>query len=187
MSERRFARLLISCAVLLAFIPPVLADEPQKPATDEPGRIGLTVAYPQSTGLIGFVWEKSERLALRPTVAFQGSAFDSSSSKTFSIAGSLSVLRYVGQKDSARAYVGPRFAYTHGWRSSAFGTDTNSAYGVGGLAGLQYALTHRISVWGEAGVDYTFATAGGTAGGITTNSHTHNIASRSGLGLNLYF
>lgn len=176
MSGSRFARLPIVCAVLLT----CAAAAAQEPPADR--RFGLTVGYPASSspagGVIGLIWQRSDRLALRPEVSFNSTT--TSTNHSWFVGATLTTLCYVHPKDGVIAYVGPRLAYT---RSTSGGSVVSSTYGIGGTAGLQYALTRRIGLYGEIGLGYAYA----RFSSVSVGGGAHNISSRSSVGLNLYF
>jgi len=194
MTKRRFIACVLPCALLLAAVH-AQAQEPQdsKRATED-RRIGLTLAYPGSglsSGSIGVIWQTSNRLALRPeffvSARFAADSANGGASDSWSFGATLTVLCYVGRKEGVSAYVGPRVSYSRA-SSGGGGTDTtNASYGAGVNAGLQYALTKRISVYGEAGLGYLFARYTYTGTSFEQKDASHGISSRSSLGLNLFF
>lgn len=170
----------------------------QQPPDSEPGReggrIGLTLAYPASgvsSGLIGLIWQASDRLALRPEVSISariaGDSTNSGANDSWSLGATLTVLCYVGRREGVAAYVGPRLSYSWAW-SGGGGTDTrNAGYGVGVNGGLQYSLTKKIVLFGEVGLGYLFTTYAYNGATYGQRNTSHSISSRSALGLNLYF
>src|SRR4051812_40776 len=74
----------------------------------EPGRVGLTIAFPAS---VGIVWEATDNLAVRPDFAFSQASSDSLTSSSNAAGFGVSVLLYVRKWDALRAYVAPRFSY----------------------------------------------------------------------------
>lgn len=193
MAERRAARLLLPIAFLLA-AGTAYAQAP--PEEQQFPRVALTIGWlpsssatlGASSGIIGIVYERSERLAFRPELSF-GTTFDRRSGDTlgpdtWSMGVAVTVQGYVARKDNLGIYVGPRFGYS---RTSNMGYSTNSVYTAGLSLGLQYSLTRRISVYGEAGALYAFSKTSQTGSAMPYSSSQHSINSRSALGLCLYF
>jgi opacity protein-like surface antigen len=162
----------------------------------EHGSVGLALAYPAtgvSGGLIGLIWQTSDRIALRPeasiTARIAGDSTITGPGHSWSLGTALTVLCYVGRREGVAAYVGPRFSFSGG-QSNGGGGDTQTAnYGVGVNGGLQYRLTKRIHVFGEVGLGYQYSTYSSTSSGGTYSEHStsHGISSRTAFGLNLYF
>lgn len=143
-------------------------------------RFALTFGYPRSGGLIGVTWEPTDRTAVRTLFSVVGTvskdyyyADDSNTYGTYYYSIDLSLLRTVARKDEASVYAGPRITYA---RSHDYSIDYT--VGAGGVLGLQYRLTRRISLYGEAGLDYEYE---------RTCCSLHSISSRGSVGLNLYF
>ncbi len=153
------------------------------------------MGYPASIGLLYHV---SDKIAVRPDVAFSHSSGETdtpvgtltSDSSSFSVG--VSALFYLRDWDKLRTYVTPRYGY------SRTNSDTDSAvlggsfvhtstttHAFGGLFGAQYSLHRRFSVFGEVGVNVTHGT--GTSDSTTTTSTSNSIASRSGAGVIFYF
>lgn len=192
MTGCRLARLLLACGILLI----CATAGAQEPRQDR--RFGLTVGYPSSStsaaggGLIGLVWQTSDRTAFRPEVSFGARFAGENTTGNSTAAGvTVTVLRYFARRDAFRAYWGPRFSYSRSTSSGVTSDSTSSAYGVGPSFGLQYELTRRIGIYGEVGAVYTYQHATITysiPGPLPQSPVTsHAISSRGGLGLNLYF
>jgi len=181
MTRCRLVGLVLACGIVFTCV----SAEAQEPRQDR--RFGLTVGYPSSGGLIGLVWQTSDRMAFRPEFSLS-SRFggDNTSGNATSVGLNLTVLRYVARKDSAGVYLGPRISYSRATQSSGTYEAKNSAYGVGATVGLQYELTRRICVYGEVGVVYAYLRT--TSAPTTHPTVTSNqISSRSSVGLNLFF
>jgi opacity protein-like surface antigen len=181
MTRCRLVGLVLACGILFTCV----SAEAQEPRQDR--RFGLTVGYPSSGGVIGLVWQTSDRTAFRPEFSLS-SRFggDNASGNATSVGLNLTVLRYVARKDGVNAYVGPRISYSRATQHSGAYESTNSAYGVGATVGLQYELTRRISVYGEVGAGYAYLRV--TSSPTTNPTVTSNqISSRSSVGLNLFF
>jgi hypothetical protein len=112
----------------------------------EPERVGLTMGYPASVGVI---WPVTDRFALRPELSLSHTSADltiaapfgaQSSTDGSHVAFGLSALVYIQRWDALRAYVSPRFEYsrTKTQTTSTLATlastsdVTGSDYAVGG-------------------------------------------------------
>jgi hypothetical protein len=150
-------------------------------------RLGLTMGYPTAVGVI---WNVADRVALRPEMTIGGGSASSTgtssspivssptaaSSDNFSIGAGLSALFYVKRWDALRAYVSPRFAYTHarsstGSPSSVIASSsegTSRLYTTTGSFGAEYSIGRRFGVFGEVGFGYSSLTASTTTTVVTT-------------------
>jgi hypothetical protein len=160
--------------------------------TDHP--VGITMGYPASIGLI---WHISDRVAVRPELAFShlhgesesSSGFDAESD-TWTLAVGASALIYVGEWDRLRAYVSPRYSYARAKSSS----DSSSPFDVSdakttthsfaGYFGAQYALSDRFSAFGEVGFGLTDQTGTTSLGTRLTSTIW---STRTGVGVIFYF
>jgi hypothetical protein len=160
-------------------------------AQDAP-RVGLTAGYP---GSIGVLWHTSERTAVRPEFSF---ATNSSSSQSLvdatsdfsSVSAGISVLFLSPLRDNLKMYVAPRFAYTVTTGSSDLTDSTTNMYSVGGVFGGHYALGRRFALFGEAGLQYIHQTSSVTTSigaGIRTTGRGDSVATRTGVGVVIYF
>jgi hypothetical protein len=178
----RLARMLLVAGMVIASVSAPAAAQQDVPP--EGRRLGLTVGYPSNSAVIGVVWETPTRVTVRAELTAEGfhasNAYGSGGS--YSVGAAVSVLRDVARKENASLYVGPRFTYA---RRNGSGSTAESTYGAGATLGLRYALTRRISLYGEAGLSYTY-TRNASYYAEGTESY-HAIGSRSGLGLNLFF
>src|SRR5262249_12304306 len=77
----------------------------------EKGRTGVVIAYPTS---IGFLWNVSDRVALRPDVSFTKNKAENATAETnsYSVETGLSALFYVKKWQNIAAYLTPRFSYS---------------------------------------------------------------------------
>jgi Outer membrane protein beta-barrel domain len=183
----RLATPLVLLTVLLGLTSSVSAQEK--------GQAGITMGYPAS---IGLVYHVSDKIAVRPDVAFSHSSGETatpvgaitSDSSSFSVG--VSALLYLREWDKLRTYVSPRYGFS---RTSA---DTDSiviggssvhtsttTHAFGGLFGAQYSLHRRFSVFGEVGINVSHGT--GTSDSTSTTSTSNSISSRTGAGLIFYF
>jgi opacity protein-like surface antigen len=182
MARCRIVPLMLACGILLA----CASARAQEPNKDR--RFGLTAAYPGSGGLIGLVWQTSDRWAFRPELSFSARFHGENNNTDSSTVGiAVTVLRYVAKRDNASLYVGPRLSYSrNSTTNGGVVNQTSSVYGAGVNLGLQYELTRRISVYGEVGAAYSYQRA--TSEGITPTPITsHAVTSRGAVGLNLFF
>ena len=183
------------CLALVIAAEDVRAQQPAGSArSQDRGRVGLTIAYPASSGasgLIGLIWHTSDRLAFRPEISIAariaGESANGGANDSWSLGATLTVLRYVGLTEDVAAYVGPRFSYSRAWSNGSGSNTRNAGYGIGINGGLQYSLAKKIKLVGEVGLGYAYTTY--AFNGQTYGQHdtVHSIGSRGALGLNLYF
>ncbi len=188
MVRRGIAAVVVLCGVLLV-CGNSYAQEPQQDR-----RFGLTVGYPGSGGVIGLVWQTSDRTALRPEFSFTSRFAGANTTGDSSQVGvTVTVIRYIAMKGPVTAYLGPRLSYS---RSSSTGTTSpsglsvtsaGSVYGAGAAIGLQYELTRKIAAYGEVGAGYSYLRSSTSGAVVSPTSTSHAIGSRGSLGLNLYF
>lgn len=164
------------------------------PFSEPENRIGLTMGYPSSFGV---VWEVNDRLALRPELSFsvgtsEGSAagVTRTSSDTWTVGLGISALIYLKNWDALKTYVAPRFTYSRGTSSveSGFGGDNDlksEGFTLNGLFGAQYALHRRFSVFGEVGVGFSDGET--TLSGIDGRTESTSFGTRTGVGVILFF
>ena len=177
-------RSIVGLAVIAACLVPTFA------SAQEDGKIGVTMAFPASVGLI---WHASEKIALRPDFSFVHSATDTSIGETSSdsVGLGVSVLFYTKKWDNAAMYVTPRFHWSHGTGESRpdFGDERDSsadAYTYSGSVGAQGWIGSRFSVYGEVGLTYTTSSSDSSSS-FSTEIKTKSFGIRSGVGAVLYF
>lgn len=156
------------------------------------GRIGVTTGYP---GAIGVQWHVAERIAVRPEFSFSKADTSSdglvaASTDFWSLGAGVSVPFFSSVTDNLRTYVAPRFSFarTHGHGDVT--SSTTDSYTVAGMFGAQYLLGHRFALFGELGFGYTRQTGSATTTVVTvvrTTNHGNTLASRTGIGVILYF
>lgn len=158
----------------------------------EKGRVGVTTGYP---GAIGVQWHVADRIAVRPEISF--SKADTSSdglvdatTDFWSVGTGVSVLFFSNVTDNLRTYVAPRFSFarTHGHGDVT--SSTTDSYTAAGMFGAQYMLGQRFAVFGELGFGYTRQRGSATATVLTevrTTNHGNTVATRTGIGVILYF
>ena len=183
------------------------------------GQIGVTLGYPAAVGVI---WHVTDNVAVRPEISFStgstenpvissglslpGRSDDLGESSSTAVTAGVSGLFYFGRWDKLRAYVSPRYTYSHltSESGSTFSIDgRDSAYTVTGSFGAHYQLHRRFAVFGETGFGYTHSHTTSTSRlllpvipvgpnlpspvsqSIETNSHHWNT--RTGAGVIFYF
>ena len=178
-------RPFLGLVVITACLIPALA------SAQEAGKVGVTMGFPASVGVI---WHTSEKIAVRPEFSFTHSSTDSriTNSNSDTVALGVSVLFYTKKWDNAAMYLAPRFSWSHG--SSESETDdgdfesssSGDSYTYSGSVGAQGWIGSRFSVFGEVGLSY------GTASSESDNPFSSEIKNqsftiRSGVGVVLYF
>jgi hypothetical protein len=171
-------------------------------AQDDP-KVGLTMGYPSSVGVI---WNVSERVAVRPEVGLSrmtgdATGFDAagqapiSTNDSTGVGVGISGLIYVGRWDALRAYVSPRVSYVRTSASastsssSSYSDSLSSSYLTSGSFGAQYSLGRHFGLFGEIGVGYSTTTTALTStlstgiivlvGGIPSLSTTTRLVTSS--------
>lgn len=155
---------------------------------------GVTMGYPASVGVL---WHVNEGVAIRPEFAFD--FFSSESDNTSPIGGDssqdghsvsvgLSALFYLARWDMTRAYVVPRYAYSHTSSTieGPFTTARDSsghAHDVSVSFGAHHTLGDRFAIYGELGLAYERATTEIT----TSELRRSTFGTRSGVGVVVYF
>jgi hypothetical protein len=176
--------------IIVSVLTPVVSFAQDKPTA------GLTVTTPTA---VGFIWHLSDRVAVRPDFSFSTSEVQrdqdivesTASSYTLNVSG----LFYVREWNDLRAYVSPRFSYSHSSSDlttvSASGStisSTNNVYGVGGSFGAEYKLARRFAVFGETGLLFSRQTSTVEPAISTINDRKINMTSvRNALGIVFYF
>lgn len=165
-------------------------------SAQDQGRVGLTMGYPASVGVIYHV---ANRFALRPEITVLKSSGDSGGTtialfnKGWSLGTGLSGLIYLTRRDNLRTYVSPRFTFTRittSTETTAFVSSTvvtrstSSTYGAVGSLGAQYALGPKFGLFGEVGFGYSRQTSHSS---LAATSRTNVWSSRTGAGVILYF
>ena len=152
------------------------------------------MGYPASVGVL---WHVTERIAVRPELAFartwndrDGSTSVESSSWTLGVG--VSALFYLTRADNLRTYVSPRYAYSRS--SSTASSDIfvplesrlrSASSSIFGSFGAQYALGRRFGVFGEVGLGYSRQSLRSFFS--ESRSTAHAVTVRSGAGVILYF
>lgn len=167
----------------------VIVASARSSSAQEAGRVGLTMAFPASVGII---WQATDALALRPDFTFSQSGGSSLSSGSSTGSVGISALWYVRSWDNLRTYVSPRFSYLRSSISSQ-GTPsfspTTSVSGVSGSFGAEYRLHPHFALFAETGIVYSHSHTDGTTSvpGLTFDTATHTWGTRAGVGAIVYF
>ncbi len=156
----------------------------------EKGKVGLTMGYPSSLGII---FHATDKIAVRAELNFAQSSSDietvvgDSDSSSWTFGTGVSALFYLRAWDDTQLYVSPRFTYSHNSTSSDLGAEASgNTWGLVGSVGAQHKLGTRFSVFGEVGIGYSRSTLG--AGSLVVADATAStIGTRSGVGVILYF
>ena len=161
----------------------------------EPGKIGITMGYPASVGVI---WDATKAIAIRPVITFAGASSDSngltSQSSNWSVGVNLSALLYVKKYDNVRTYVSPTYRYSRSSTSltpsatiqgSASTVDTSiNSNGASGSFGAEYAPGSRVRIYGEVGFAFTHMTSSGSTAGLNISANTWGTT--AGVGFVFY-
>ena len=159
---------------------------PAAVSAQEPARIGITMGYPAS---LGIVWRVTDRVALRPEFAFAHASLSgigpvSTGDSSTNVGVGASALFYFRSTDDAlRPYVTPRWSYGH--TSAGNGITSDGTHSVAGSFGAEYMLGKRFSVFGETGLEYSHSSA--KFGVATATQGANRIATRTGAGVVFYF
>jgi hypothetical protein len=170
----------------------------------EKGQTGLTLGYP---GSIGVVWHVTDRVAVRPELAFSFSSNEVTTASTSLVPGlgdatvvtdtdtsavgvGLSGLYYLRRFESLSTYVSPRFVYTRTKVTTrvtpfVFGASDLDGSGITVSAswGAQYSPSRWFSVFGEVGVGFSDQNNTSTL----SEANVHQVNSRTGVGVLFYF
>jgi len=181
---------LLSSVAFVAVVISVLFGSSTSAFAQDKGKVGLTMGYPSSVGILFHVTDK---IAIRPEFNFAQSSSDietlivDSESSSWAIGTGVSALFYLRAWDDTQLYVSPRFTYTHNSTSSEIGSEASSnSWGLMGSVGAQHKLGTRFAVFGEVGLGYSRSTIG--AGSLVVGEATAStLATRTGVGVILYF
>lgn len=157
-------------------------------AAQEKGKIGVTMGFPESVGVI---WHVTEKLALRPEFSLQwtGSELEQAEIEGNAFSTGLSALFYLRKWDDLATYVSPRYVFsrqrtTVEGRGNRDSETTAQNHLVAGSFGAQYFLGARFSVFGELGLEYGNGSAEDEdEDGPSSNS----FGTRSAVGIIFYF
>jgi len=165
----------------------------------EKGKLGLTMGYPSS---VGIVYHVTDKLAIRPELNIAQASTETagpavagvtinSSSDSWAIGTGISALFYVRQWDDLHLYVSPRWTYSHGSSSSSSTLpsidSTANSWSLSGSVGAQYPLGKRFGAFGEVGFGYSHSHETGGSAPIQADVTGHAVGTRTGVGVILYF
>lgn len=162
---------------------------PSQVAAQEAGKIGVTMGFPESVGLI---WHATEKMAVRPEFSFTTNSTDAdfaeSSNTTFSTG--LSALFYLDRQDRFATYVSPRYAFRRSaseveGRRGEEQESSSRTHLVSGSFGAQYWLGERFSLFGELGLAYLWGSAGDDDEDDEPTARSFDT--RSAVGIVFYF
>lgn len=155
-------------------------------------KVGVTMAYPAS---IGIIWPVTNKIAVRPEFTISGSSAESSSgleASSWSFGTGVSALFYLKDFDHVRTYFTPRFDYSRSSTSSDTGSSsvpnvdsTRSAWGGSGSFGVQYSPAQKFGVFGEVGFGFSYAHLPPAVNG-SASGHATGWGLRSGVGVIYY-
>ena len=162
---------------------------PPAASAQEPGKLGVTMGFPESVGIL---WHATEKVALRPEFSFEWSSTgdDTADINGHVFSTGISLLYYVGKHDRLSTYVSPRYSF--GRASTSFESDFSGErttvshnHLFSGSFGAQYWLSDRFSVFGELGLDYRHTNSENDFSDDETN--TDGFGTRSAVGIVFYF
>ena len=169
--------------VALLFVPSVAAAQ-------ERGDVGVFMGYPN----LGFVWQVSDKVAIRPEISFSSTSTEiesnfggSGTSRIWSVGFGASALLYLNDADRLRTYLAPQFTYNRSdvdASNNVNGTVSDS-YAFIGSFGTQYSLNDRFSIFGELGLGYSHTNTESEISGTTSKGD--RWSTRTGVGVILYF
>ncbi|MFB3852311.1 MAG: outer membrane beta-barrel protein [Vicinamibacterales bacterium] len=164
----------------------------------EQGQVGVNLGFPT----VGVTWHATDTIAMRPEFTFmfgstsssQGSGVEASEADQWGLGFGLSALFYLREWDGLRGYIAPRFAIVHASTDSIATTSgskrktSGNNYDLGAIAGVQYAISSRLNVFGELGLGYSNRRSETEGPGSTDlETTTWALAPRSAIGLIVYF
>jgi hypothetical protein len=179
--EQSMKRIIVSVAFTI-----VCAVAATPAFAQAPSKVGLTLGYPSSVGLLipvsGSVTLRPELGFSRTSAEFEGPFVVDDSRTSWTIAAGLSALFYGKSWNDLRTYVSPRVAYN---RASSGGDVAATGWAATGSFGAHYVLSDRFSVFGEVGLGWSRSTSNSSNG--TTSSRSTTWSTRSALGAAIYF
>ena len=165
--------LALAISSLLATASPVSAQSDAK--------VGLAMGTPTAFSVI---WHVDNRIALRPDIGFSHSTSENdvlgTEFSSTTVSPGISALFYVSSWDQVRAYVSPRYTWSHLSASNSSGSSQSSnAHAFAGSLGVQYTPHRRFGVYGEVGIGFSTVDAG--------DSSQTSTGVRHAIGAILYF
>ena len=137
--------------------------------------IGVMFVTPS---LLGFDWDVSNKVAIRPDFSFTRNSSGEFTSWTVAVGVSSPI--YFRRWTDLSVYASPRISHSLN-RGSPSATTTSSS--VGGSLGAQYNLAARFSIFAEGGVAYSHV----RRSIVGVASTTDTLSNRTALGAILYF
>ena len=181
-------RLLPTVLFSVILIPPAAAH------AQERGQTGIVVGYPTNIALI---WHASDRLAIRPEVAFSHSSSETESSffgtvsftDSWNVTVGASALWYMAKTDNVRTYFSPRLTYSRNRSDSSFSTSdpVSTNVSLAGSFGAEYSPVRKFSVFGEVGYGFNHGWSKFTTPISTSEGSAWNWAPRTAVGAIFYF
>ena len=183
----------------------VLLLVPADTSAQEQGKVGITMGFPQSVGVL---WHVSEKVAVRPELSFSWNSSDSGTTESDHdvFATGISALFYLRKWDNLSTYISPRYSFGRASGTSASTDDglsgdseqTSRNHLFSGSFGAQYWMSPRFSVFGEIGLGYQ-RTSGESSFSLPAGidpppfielereSSARSVATRSAVGVAFYF
>ncbi len=157
-------------------------------------RFGLT--FPS----LGVIWHITDKVAFVPnvTLARNWSTYSSTQSESKNTTNSVGVTAgmrfYTHDWKGMRFYLSPSYGFSRSSSDSSqsglievSGSGTTRSHSVGGAWGVQYAVTDRISIFGDIGARYSRSTFESTDSQTPAGSSNGNLVSTVGTwGLIVY-
>ena len=189
----RIGRVLAVCSGLIAALPALAVAQEQR-------KVGITMGYPASLGVL---WHVNKKVAIRPEISFATSSNETTSSvqtiptvtietDSWVIGTGASALFYLREYDHLRTYVAPRITYSHtstdgssSGLTTIVSTQTTNTWSGAGLFGAQYMLGDRFSLFGEVG--FGFSHSDSKISLSTSSSSGTSWGTRAGVGVVFYF
>jgi len=142
------------------------------------------------------MWQYSERLGIRPEFSWSRSSSTQSTNTnentSTTTSPAISALFYMEKWDAVRAYVSPRYAYSHAQSTTtatvpvaAVSTSTTNSHNFSGSVGAEFAAHRHFAAFGEVGLNYGHAKSDNSFSATTASSNTWSI--RSQVGAIFYF
>jgi hypothetical protein len=141
---------------------------------------------------IGAIWHITDNVAFLPGFSFghnwgssRSALIDNGTSKNNSLSINSSLRFYVYEMKGLRLYVSPKYSYN--WNNSDSNLPTTSskssryAHSIDGSWGLQYAISRRVSIWGDVGVGYSHSSISSNPSSVETKSNAVSTVGSWGL------
>jgi hypothetical protein len=184
---RGFLSALIGSIALVSA--PLFAQEQESPR----GKIGLTLPG------IGAILHLTDHVAFVPGVGFTHNWSSLSSAPTTTAANNLSVsaaLRfYVRDWKGLRFYLSPKYSFSRSTSErnaggTGYGTDSSTAgdyHAAYGSWGIQYAISDRVSIFGDMGAFYSRSTYSTSSSAMLGgDTYSQNVGTSGSWGLIFY-